>query len=55
MGPYSPFCLISDLYIYIYIYIEQNNESEISPMKPASVIRIQAWIRRVFHNNDYVK
>ena len=38
-----------------YIYIKQSNESEISPIKPASVNRIQAWIRRVFRKNDYVQ
>ena len=38
------------------IYIsKQSNESEISPIKPKSVARIQAWIRRVFRNNDYVQ
>ena len=44
-----------DIYIYREREREQSNESEISPIKPASVTRIQAWIRRVFRNNDYVK
>ena len=38
------------------IYIsKQSNESEISPIKPTSVTRIQAWILRVFPDNDYVQ
>ena len=41
--------------IYIYIYKEQSNESEISPIKPTGVTRIQAWIRMVFRNNDCVE
>ena len=44
-----------DMCIYMYIYIKQSNESEISPIKPTGVTRIQAWIRRVFRNNDYVQ
>ena len=40
---------------YFRSYKKQSNESEISPIKPASVARIQAWIRRVFRNNDYVQ
>ena len=36
------------------IYISKQS-NEISPIKPKSVARIQAWIRRVFRNNDYVQ
>ena len=39
----------------MYVYIEQSNESEISPIKPTSVTKIQAWIRRVFRDNDCVQ
>ena len=48
-------CIYIYMYIYIYIYIKQSNESKISPIKPTGVTRIQAWIRRVSRNNEYVQ
>ena len=42
-------------YLPTYLYREQNNENEISPIKPTSITRIQAWICRVFRNSDYIQ